>query len=464
MRVEEKDSNRRVLELDGYGQFVDDVDKAICCYVPVEEGTVIKISGKFNGTTLAVAYDVVVDGVYRHAHSYNSKSVVNQKNKKLKPPKFLYQVKEEVLETDMKVAPAHKPDTTQGDGPGTLGTIELWIYVLRKFGEEHLMGVVPMYYDQNQDTDNDTKDLVTYNFRMAFETNCSAFDQVTANRARKKMDMKRPGKEPWAIFRFHYRNKGDRSPTTPRRSSREEPVSLSLSQSRSCSPSNSEATVGATDGEKPQEQLVVTGTTAVEVPETGDAITEHTALKVPLIKNPTGKPAEAGKITTASEASEETEKPAKPTAPLSDKAAESPAHALETTTPVTPAPMPPAKRPAAQVAFPGSFQTKRAKTAPIVPSARTATASSTVSSMPKPLTLAEKCKQLEAACENRGTYAKRRAQLAEKLAPYKKQMEEMEQQLNKQLEEENRAQDEKISQYKDEVAMLHEFKKAEGSN
>jgi hypothetical protein len=60
MRVEEKDSDRKlevhlhqqgkVQELEEFGQFVDPVDNAICCYVPVEEEMAIKLRGKFTGT------------------------------------------------------------------------------------------------------------------------------------------------------------------------------------------------------------------------------------------------------------------------------------------------------------------------------------------------------------------------------------------------------------------------------
>jgi hypothetical protein len=40
----------RVLALEEYGEYVDPIDKAICCYVPVEEGHKVKIEGRFSGT------------------------------------------------------------------------------------------------------------------------------------------------------------------------------------------------------------------------------------------------------------------------------------------------------------------------------------------------------------------------------------------------------------------------------
>ena len=60
MKVLEKATDRRaeahiyvdgrVHELEEYGEYVDPVDKAICCYVPIEEGHRVKIGGRFSGT------------------------------------------------------------------------------------------------------------------------------------------------------------------------------------------------------------------------------------------------------------------------------------------------------------------------------------------------------------------------------------------------------------------------------
>jgi hypothetical protein len=60
MKVQEKGTDRRaelhmhvqekVEELTEYGQYIDPDDQAICCYVPVEEGNIIKIAGKLHGT------------------------------------------------------------------------------------------------------------------------------------------------------------------------------------------------------------------------------------------------------------------------------------------------------------------------------------------------------------------------------------------------------------------------------
>lgn len=66
MRVQEKASDRtaeahiyvegQVLALREYAEYVDPQDNAICCYVPVEEGHIIKIGGKFTGTVSTQAF------------------------------------------------------------------------------------------------------------------------------------------------------------------------------------------------------------------------------------------------------------------------------------------------------------------------------------------------------------------------------------------------------------------------
>jgi hypothetical protein len=60
MKVKEDGSDREVeahIHIDGkipgleeYGEYVDPKDNAICCYIPVDEGDVLKISGRFSGT------------------------------------------------------------------------------------------------------------------------------------------------------------------------------------------------------------------------------------------------------------------------------------------------------------------------------------------------------------------------------------------------------------------------------
>lgn len=158
---------------------------------------------------------MVVDGVYRHSHTYLGRSVSLQKNKKLDFETFLYQTSDGVIDTEMKVAPFTPIMTTPvKQAPETIGTLELRIYVLRSFGDEHTLGDVQTYYKINDDAEDESEEFPTYrviapDFRMTFETNCAALDKPRATREKKKMDSKRPGKEPWAILRFHYRSKGE---------------------------------------------------------------------------------------------------------------------------------------------------------------------------------------------------------------------------------------------------------------
>jgi hypothetical protein len=60
MKVVEKSTDRRaeahiyvegnVNKLKEYGEYIDPIDKAICCYVPVEHGHNVRIGGRFSGT------------------------------------------------------------------------------------------------------------------------------------------------------------------------------------------------------------------------------------------------------------------------------------------------------------------------------------------------------------------------------------------------------------------------------
>jgi hypothetical protein len=60
MKVFEKSTDRcaevhmyvegKVKALSEYGEHIDAKDKAICCYVPLEDGHKVKIGGRFSGT------------------------------------------------------------------------------------------------------------------------------------------------------------------------------------------------------------------------------------------------------------------------------------------------------------------------------------------------------------------------------------------------------------------------------
>jgi hypothetical protein len=222
----------RVLPLEEYGEYVDPVDKAICCYVPVEEGHKVKIGGRFSGTvrcfvqhcciheltiypqTLAVAYDAVVDGVHRKAHSTIAKTVHNQKNKKLDTGTFLYKSNEGIIDTEMLVSPLSGVNATQGHSMETIGTLELRLHITRQLDVKHTLSTTQRYYNISGSIEDEEPRTISYKllpptFRMTFERNAALLDNVNANREKRRIDATRPGTEPWAIFRFHYRSKGE---------------------------------------------------------------------------------------------------------------------------------------------------------------------------------------------------------------------------------------------------------------
>jgi hypothetical protein len=86
---------------------------------------------------LAVAYDVVVDGTYRKAHLSVAKSVNPQKSKKLDCGTFLFKSKEGMLDTVMAVEPVLGAKAIQSNGPETVGTIELRLFITRQLGVQH---------------------------------------------------------------------------------------------------------------------------------------------------------------------------------------------------------------------------------------------------------------------------------------------------------------------------------------
>jgi hypothetical protein len=154
-----------------------------------------------------------VDGVCRKANSYIGKSVQLQKAKKLDFETFLVQTPDGIIDTEMFVSSLSGPTSLEKETPDTIGVIELRVFITRQFGVEHDMNDVRKFDTLKGDTKNDPqvasyKDVVPQ-FQMAFEKNCSTLDGFRANREKKKVNAKRPGKEPWAVFRFHYRSNGE---------------------------------------------------------------------------------------------------------------------------------------------------------------------------------------------------------------------------------------------------------------
>lgn len=161
--------------------------------------------------TLAVVYDVVVDGVCRKAYSTISKSVQFQKNKKVTFETVLYQMPDGVIDTDMSVSPYTASLSLNKEAEETVGTIELRVYITRQIGIEHEIHATRMYDHEGNEPQVATYKDVSPQFYMTFEKNCSTLDGSKGTREKKKVYARRPGTEPWAVFRFHYRSKGKTS-------------------------------------------------------------------------------------------------------------------------------------------------------------------------------------------------------------------------------------------------------------
>ncbi|KAH9878545.1 hypothetical protein IAQ61_001817 [Plenodomus lingam] len=161
-----------------YGEYVDPADNAICCYVPLEKGQVIRIGGKFSGTLDAAT--------------------------------FLHKAQSGTVDAKMIVAPLANYKLSQWQETETIGTMELRLYITRQLGVTHRVKNMNMYYIADTRFADTTETSVLYNqiapsFQMAFEQDTVVLDGQKALREQRKMDSVRPGNEAWAIFRFHYR-------------------------------------------------------------------------------------------------------------------------------------------------------------------------------------------------------------------------------------------------------------------
>jgi hypothetical protein len=151
-----------------------------------------------------------------------SKAVKMQKGVKLDSEEALHQVDgglndTKILDTQMKMIAVSGFNFTKDDeGLETVGTIEVRLYVLRSFGAEYpLDTTVLTYLDDKNDEENEHMDgksalykTIAPDYMVEFEKNCQEVDKKTSNAWNRKLNTKRPSKEPWAIFRFHYRSKG----------------------------------------------------------------------------------------------------------------------------------------------------------------------------------------------------------------------------------------------------------------
>jgi hypothetical protein len=153
--------------------------------------------------------------VLRKAGSYIAKTVHYQNNKKLDIETFLYKDDKGIIDTDMHVAPLSGTTVSKGDGPETVGTMELRLFVTRQLGVLHSLGDIKTYNNTkyNVEDDEEVQEAASYKqlvpeFQMTFETNTATLERSKLLREQRKMTARRPGTEPWAIFRFHYRSIG----------------------------------------------------------------------------------------------------------------------------------------------------------------------------------------------------------------------------------------------------------------
>ncbi|PVH95342.1 hypothetical protein DM02DRAFT_477223, partial [Periconia macrospinosa] len=216
MKAEEKDSDRKaevhihisgqVKAIKEYDEYLDPDDGAICCYVPVNAEDEIRIKGRCSGTTLIRAYDVAIDGVLRWARYCQGKTVTCQPFK-IDCDKFLYYnyKDSEVFETEAVIKEAPDLNTTHKGQREVVGTVEVRLFMLRKFGDEWSIGDSPTF-DDEADPPIPTFTTVPQDVRVTFKQDSPALDQNKENHIKKIMYRNRPGKKPWAIFRFHLRS------------------------------------------------------------------------------------------------------------------------------------------------------------------------------------------------------------------------------------------------------------------
>jgi hypothetical protein len=145
--------------------------------------------------------------------SFSGKHVACQKSKNLGADTYLFTTIDGVVESSLVVEALPSATVLQEDAKAIVGTIEMRVYVLRRFGDHHMPQDLPKYHESVwKGTRRKADDPVGYttiepDFVLTAEEDLAAIETRLANKYRKAMDGARPGLEPWAIFRFHYRRK-----------------------------------------------------------------------------------------------------------------------------------------------------------------------------------------------------------------------------------------------------------------
>ena len=167
--------------------------------------------------TQTVQSDIYVDGVCRRSKSTSGKSIT-RRSEKLDCINWLVKTEGGVVETECEVTALPEEKLNEGDEDVErcphVGTIEVRLYVLRRIGETHpfqLQEQTNFYFDEEEDeymAPEEGSAKIPAQTYLRFEKNSTVLDKIQANRYQKHARSKRPGKEEWAIFRFHYRSKG----------------------------------------------------------------------------------------------------------------------------------------------------------------------------------------------------------------------------------------------------------------
>lgn len=161
--------------------------------------------------------DAFIDGIHRKCSPHESRGIRCQKNKKIEIDKFLFTKEDQTIDSTMMVAPLDERITittqSESDSVETIGTIELRLYVTRQLNVVHHVKDTKKYYISDRSSDADTGRIAHYSqipptFQLDIDRNSASISKKAENYHNKKMDSPRPGGEPWAIFRFHYRSQG----------------------------------------------------------------------------------------------------------------------------------------------------------------------------------------------------------------------------------------------------------------
>lgn len=146
----------------------------------------------------------------RKAVSSSARTVYNQKNKKIEVDTFLYNTGKGPIDTAMLVAPIADCTLSQGEDLETIGTVELRLYITRQLDVFHTITSNNTYdVPENQGKRSANYRMIRPTLQMEFEQNCGLLERSKLVRENNKLKLPRPGTEPWAIFCFHYRNKGE---------------------------------------------------------------------------------------------------------------------------------------------------------------------------------------------------------------------------------------------------------------